>query len=302
MSDHAQGVDVWHQLSAEALEREYSPSSCIGGNYLPFVMAYQTRSAEARTQCSEQGATWQRIQYGSTPEQRLELCLPPPGKAPSAKPGLLIFIHGGYWQELSADDSLFAATGCVQHGLAFAALNYTLAPDASVPDIVAECRLAVAWLQAHANELGFDPARIVVAGSSAGAHLAAMVALPRDTGPVPAPIHAAVLVSGIYALEPLIGTSVNVALGLNAATARQVSPALQPLRGFPQALVCWGANETAEFKRQSRGFAADLAAQGTPCEVFEVEGRNHFDVIMDLADTHAVLGRKSLALLQDQSC
>lgn len=302
MERAAPETEAWHQLSPEALEREYSPSSCIGGNYLPFITAYASRSHEARSLCSDLGAVWRTIPYGPDPAQQLTLCVPPVRSAPTAdKPGLLVFIHGGYWQELSAEDSLFPAMGCVRQGMGFAAINYTLAPGASVADIVAECRMAMSWLFSNAGTLGLDSRRIVIAGSSAGAHLAAMTALPgwyKGRDGQPTPVRAAVLVSGIYALEPLVGTSINNALGLNVTTARQVSPALLPLAGFPETLVCWGADETSEFKRQSSSFASRLTAQGTHCDVFEIEGRNHFDVIMALADSSTVLGRKTLALLR----
>ena len=108
----------------------------------------------------------------------------------------------------------------------------------------------------------------------------------------------AVLVSGIYDLEPLIGTSINEALGLDPATAARNSPLRRPLKGFPPSLVCWGENETDQFKRQSRAFAQALRRAGTECAAFECPGRNHFDVILDLADPATLLGRRTLDLIQ----
>jgi arylformamidase len=291
----------WQQMSPSERERAYSPSSCIGGNYQPFVAAYQTRSADVHVECTQLGATWSTQRYGERPAQQITLCMPPAMGTAAGKPAsLLVFIHGGYWQELSAQDSLFGATACVQRGAAFAALDYTLAPAASVADIVAECRNAMVWLFQHAKALGVDASRIVVAGSSAGAHLAAMVAMPgalQDGVGGSFAVRAAVLVSGIYELEPLVGTSINTALALTPASAQQVSPALLPLCGFPEAVVCWGAVETDEFKRQSGEFAHSLQAVGTACDSFEVPLRNHFDVIMDLTDATTRLGAATLSLL-----
>lgn len=266
-------------------ERELSPSSCIGGHYQPFIEAYAQRGAAARARLPYQ--TWR---YGQGAAQQLDLFVPAGAVAP---PPLLLFIHGGYWQELSKQESSFAAEHALAQGAAFAALDYTLAPQASVAQIVAECRQALAWLRAHAARLAFDAQRIVVAGSSAGAHLAAMVALP-EAGPRVAGV---VLVSGLYELEPLVGTSINTALGLTPAAAQAVSPALLALAGFPPSVVCWGEVETAEFKRQGRDFAQRLQQVNTPCRVFEVPQRNHFDVILDLADPATELGRATLALL-----
>ena len=306
----------WRELDAASRERAYSPSSCIGGNYQPFIAAYAERSAAARARLR----SWQELSYGSAPSQRLDLFLPA-GAAPRAAqgaatlatqsnpscavphplPALLVFIHGGYWQELSKRESSFAASDAVEHGLAFAALDYTLAPQASVAEMVQECRQALRWLHQNAARLGFDAQRIVVAGSSAGAHLAAMCALPQAdaaAGAAPGqPVQATVLVSGIYELEPLLGTSINTALGLTTESSRAISPALLPLAGFPPSVVCWGEIETDEFKRQSRDFAAALQRSGTPCDVFQVPQRNHFDIILDLADPATLLGRAVAGLV-----
>ncbi len=207
---------------------------------------------------------------------------------------MLVFIHGGYWQELSAAQSLFPAAGCTAAGVAFAAVDYTLAPAASVAQIVDECRAAFAWLHAHAHTWGIDPARVVVAGHSAGAHLAAMVALAGRDAPRPAGL---VLVSGVYELEPLLRTSINDALGLDVQAARQVSPALYPLRDLPPSVVCWGEIETDAFKSQGRAFASSLVSAGVSCRSFEVPGRNHFDVILGLAQGGTLVGDASLGLL-----
>ncbi len=294
---------TWRDLDTAAREREYSPSSCIGGNYQPFVQAYVERSLDARSQTPGR----LDLAYGSRPSQRLDLFVPPLPPGGAALAPLLVFIHGGYWQELSKQESAFAATQCVAQGIACAALDYTLAPQASVAEMVGECRDAVAWLDAHAPTLGLDAKRIVVAGSSAGAHLAAMTALPGLIGlggaaaPRPPRVRGAVLVSGIYELEPLVGTSINAALRMTPESARSLSPALRGLQGFPPTVVCWGEVETREFKRQSRDFAALLERSGTPCEAFEVPQRNHFDVILDLADPGTALGRAVVNLIRSLS-
>ena len=297
---------TWRSLDAAAREREYSPSSVIGGDYQPFIRAYTERSAEARR--ATPGKL--NLRYGDADAQCLDLFIPSARSAGHAAqlPPLLLLIHGGYWQELSKNESSFGATQCVNQGIAFAALDYPLAPRANVAQIVASCRAALAWLEANAATLGFDPQRIVVAGSSAGAQLAAMTALARDPAqpgraarPIAACVRAVVLVSGIYELEPLLGTSINTALGLTQRTARALSPALRELKGFPPGIVCWGEFETAEFKRQSRDFAARLARAGSACSMFEVAQRNHFDIMLDLADPATALGRAVANLIRATS-
>lgn len=266
----------WRRLPAEEREREYSPSSCIGGNYQPYIRAYAELSAAAR-----RAHPPMTIRYGPTAQQTLDLFLP----EGVAQPPMLVFFHGGYWQELSKQESAFAAPACISQGIAWAAVDYTLAPDATLSAIVEECRAAVASLGR------FD--RLVVAGSSAGAHLAAMAALAADRR-----VKGAVLVSGIYDLEPLIGTSIDAALNLDSDTAARHSPLRRSLKGFPPSLICWGENETDQFKRQSGVFAEALGRANVKCATFECPGRNHFDVILDLADPVTELGRRTLDLIR----
>ena len=282
-------------LSLEEREREYSPSSCIGGNYAPFLDEYATLSKAAL----ESGSRHVELAYGSAAAHKLDLFLPEPNDSDQLPP-LLLFIHGGYWQELSKASSLFAARDCTAAGIAFAAIDYTLAPQACVHDMVLECRQALRWLHQHAQELGFDPERIVVAGSSAGAHLAAMCCLRAWEDDADLPVGtpaAAILVSGVYELEPLIGTSINEALSLDLASAQAVSPQGLDLTGFPPSIISWGEVETSEFKRQSQSFADALQSQGAlRLPLIEVPARNHFNVILDLARPNTSLGDATHAL------
>lgn len=260
----------------ETREREYSPSSVTGGTWLPFKARYAAESARA----------WQTVpgtrdlRYGNRPRATLDF-FPAPPDVPN--PGLLVFIHGGYWQELSTAESAWLAPAWHAAGFAHAVVGYTLAPQATVPEIVAECRAASVWLHDHAGALGFDRGNVVIAGSSAGGHLAAACA---DRSPVP--VRGIVPVSGVFDVAPLIGTSINDALGLDAATAASLD-LFAPDRRFVPAVVAWGDIETAEFKRQSREFAARLLHDATPCEAIEVPGRNHFDVVLDLGDPASTL-------------
>jgi arylformamidase len=206
-------------------EAAYSPSKALpDGNLQPFIQDYIDKSALAYAQLS--GV--QTLSYGSLASNTVDLVLPETGgPAP-----LLVFIHGGYWQELSKRESFFGAVDTLNHGIGFAAIDYTLAPKASIDDIVAECLAAVSMLIARADGLGIDADRIVLAGSSAGAHLSAMCAsaLGRQ-------LKGLVLLSGIYELEPLIGTYINEALGMGQDSATRNSPALQDLKRFPSTLV-----------------------------------------------------------------
>lgn len=276
-------------LPDDVREREYSPSSCIGGNYQPFVEAYATQSALVYQQYAHQ----KNLAYGPLPTNTLDLFLPAYSGLEGKIVPMLVFIHGGYWQDLSKEASVFAAADCVEQGFAFCAIDYTLAPQASIQTMIQECKAALAWLHKNAAQYGLDANHIVVAGSSAGAHLASLCA--ECAG-----VKGVALVSGIYELEPLIGTTVNPALQLTLKTARAASPQNTAFTRYPNSVVCWGEIETSEFKRQSRNFAEKIASEacvGATLELFEIAQRNHFDVIMDLARPNTPLGESVKRLL-----
>ena len=273
-------------MSDEVREREYSPSSCLpDGDYRPFVAEYRRASDAAWAALDARSdVTLETVRYGPAAAQTVDVAVPTGGPTPP----LLVFFHGGYWQELSKLDSRFAARDCADRGWAFAAVDYTLAPHATLPQIVEECRSSLRTLVGEAPALGVDTDRIVVAGSSAGAHLAAMVALTAAP-----PVRGAVLVSGVFDLEPLIGTSVDHALTLDPATARATSPLHLDLEGFPPSVIAHGDNETAEFKAQSHALAARIDSA-----VLEIPERNHFDVILDIAAPGTTLGDAVAALME----
>jgi arylformamidase len=181
-----------------------------------------------------------------------------------------VFIHGGYWQALSAWDSLAPAPACVQAGTAFAAVNYSLAPDATIATMIDQCTRAVEVIQRR-----FPTVVLTLSGSSAGAHLAAHVACRR-----PELVDRLLLASGVYDLTPLVDTYVNDALGLHHDDAVALSiegPRPEALRTC-RVLVVHGDNETDAFKAQSARVAAAWAAP-----LVEVVGRHHFDLVFDLA-------------------
>ncbi len=198
---------------------------------------------------------------------------------------LLVFIHGGWWRSLDKSDFTFIVPGYRQAGFNIALTNYTLAPEASVEEITLQQIRALAWLYRNAERLEFDRNRIVVAGHSAGGHLAAMMLatlwpahapdLPRDL------VKAGVLMSGLYDLDPVCHADfVNVDLKLDAHSALKLSPARMPQSHPAPFITAVGDLESDEFKRQTAliaaewhtGFRSEIPLQGvnhlTICDAF----------------------------------
>ena len=184
-----------------------------------------------------------------------------------------------------------------KNGVGFAAIEYSLAPKASIDEIVEECKKAIEWLFLNANDLGYDNKKIILAGSSAGAHLVAMCLLEQ----LQIRILGNILVSGIYDIEPLIGTSIDEALSLSKDQAYRNSPVNFSLKNFSPTIVAWGENETKQFKKQSKILVNKLIDEGVPVRSLEVIGKNHFDIILDLANFDKKLGNELKILLDTQS-
>ena len=284
----------WPSMTDADRQREYSPSSRVpDGDIQPYLTEYRRASDAVWARIRERtDASTHVIAYGDADSQTIDVAVPTTDRPVP----LLVFIHGGYWQQLSAADSRFPADACLARGWGFAAIDYTLAPEASLDQIVDECRRAIRVLADRADSLGIDATRLVVAGHSAGAHLAAMAAIDPggDDGDhtqiTGTGIAGLVLVSGVFELEPLIGTSINEHIGLDREAARRNSPLGLDVVDTPTALVAYGADETSEFKAQSDAFARHLEAAGTTVTMREVAGRNHFDVILELAEPGTPLG------------
>ena len=204
------------------------------------------------------------LAYGPGPREAMDIFLPPG----IAAPPVALFFHGGYWQALDRHAVSHCAAGLLDHGVAVAIPSYDLCPDVPLAHIVAQGEEAARALHAR---LGV-PA--LAMGHSAGGHMAAML-LAR----LPAAMIAAALpISGLFWLEPLLGTSINARLGLDEAAARSLSPALLASPGSPLHAVV-GGDESDEFLRQSREFAG--LWQGG----FEaLPDLNHFTVLDPLCD------------------
>ena len=211
------------------------------------------------------------LSYGPGARERLDLF-----PAAAADAPMLAFIHGGYWQSNDKETSSFLVEGPLARGFAVALIEYTLAPDASLDQIVAEVRRATDWLAANAGEFGANRERLYFAGHSAGGHLAAtLLDHPAVAGVLP--------ISGLFDLEPIRLCYLNEKLALTAESASRNSPLLHiPQRAAP-CVVAVGAAELPELVRQSAEYAAALTASRLPVRHLALAAHDHFTVLEELA-------------------
>jgi len=264
---------VYREFTQKELQREYSPSSCVP-DIQPFLDRYKAESVAVYAD-----HLFTIYAYGESLAETMDIFLPN-----EPNPALHLFIHGGYWQMLSKEESVYNAPYYLQHGTAFAALGYGLAPDVSLDEIVQQVRWAIWFVYKHAEYLCIDRERIYLSGHSAGAQLAMMALFTDWENDFDIPnnvIKGVKAISGIYDLEPLLFTTENEALQMDIEAAKRNSPIHHIVEGDCELSFCYGENETSEFKRQTDEFVAALREKGFDCSLEEVEGKNHFDVVIE---------------------
>lgn len=267
MTGKSDGIDFEAQYNNRALVPDH-----------PAVMQRWRETAEA----ARAAAPPVEIAYGRGPREVMDLFEATPG-APVA-----VFLHGGYWQALDKDWFSGLAPALAAHGVSLAIPSYDLCPTVRLGTILRQVRSAVDVIRERTGT------RPVVFGHSAGGHMAAcMLSEGRAS--------AAVAISGVFDLAPLIQTSLNKALDLDAREAAALSPIHWPVPNGSTpggtVLDCIvGAGESPEFLRQSRMMADHWGALGVETRYEALPGLNHFTVLDPLFDPASELARRIAAL------
>ncbi|MBN9473958.1 MAG: hypothetical protein ABS43_11650 [Bordetella sp. SCN 67-23] len=260
---------VYGNMSRAALDAAYD-NQAAHPDFAAQTAIWRSRSGALREALNPR----LNLRYGDRPRAVLDYY---PGD--TARGPLLVFVHGGYWQGGSKESVGFLARGPLTAGFSVALLEYTIAPQARIGDMVGEIREALHWLRSRAGHLGFDEHRIVMAGHSAGAHL-----MCNLLGEIP--VAGGLAISGIYDLEPIRHSYLNVQLGLSEEDVRDFSPVRMPRPADIPLVVAVGANELSELVRQSRDFSV---AWSTP--LLELPGHGHFTILEELASDDGRLCR-----------
>jgi arylformamidase len=259
----------FYQLDWRTLSQQDRDLGLNNGVAVPasadIVAGWDKRSAEMRARYSSH----LDLRYGLRERNRIDFL-----KVADGGPTLL-FIHGGYWQTRAKETFAGFAGGPIAHGINVALIGYTLAPDATLDEIVAEIHGGLDFLAAQLPGLGGDPDRIVVSGWSAGGHLTSM-ALSHPS------VKAGMAISGIYDLEPIRHSYLNVKLGLDEATSQRNSPMMQAGGADKPISLVAGSGELPLLRKQTADFAARRAKFGLPVTYEEIPGANHFSIMDEL--------------------
>ena len=254
----------WRGMSQQDRDLGLNNGVAVAGSG-DMVAGWERRSAEMRAQYSDH----LDLRYGPRERNRIDFF-----KAAEKGPTLL-FIHGGYWQMRAKEVFAIFAGGPMAHGINVAMIGYTLAPDATLDEIVAEIHQGLDVLAEKLPALGGDPSRIVVSGWSAGGHLTSMALSHRH-------VKAGMAISGIYDLEPIRHSYLNVKLGLDEAMSRRNSPMTQAGGAMKPLSLVAGSAEMPLLRQQTADFAGHRAKYGLPVTYEEIPGADHFTIMNEL--------------------
>ena len=281
--------------------RNFSSQAEIDAAYdveaaVPDFMAYARQYTEGSAAYRARATCETGVRYGPTLDEHADIF--PAGR--SGAP-ILVFIHGGFWRMLSASDFSFCAEGPQRAGVTTVVANYTLAPKATIAEIVRQMRALIAWVYANAERIGGDREAIYVAGHSAGGQLTAAVMLTdweRDYGLPATVVRGGIPISGLFDLEPIkLLSFVQPDLRLTEADVSNHSPIRHLRRVREPIIVTYGSEEPSEFLRQSDEFLAAWRKTGNRGTFLPQIGRNHFTAITDLADPESPLCRAIFAMM-----
>jgi acetyl esterase/lipase len=236
------------------------------------------------------------IVYGPDPRHRLDGYLPdrrPPAPAP-----LVVFWHGGRWTFGDKAEYRFVAAALAELGYATVVPNYRLYPHVKMPGFMEDAARAASWASEHAHELGADAGRLYFMGHSAGAHIAALLALDgayfASLRRPPPRVAGVIGLSGPYDFLPFREDDLRDMFGPPA-----LYPASQPINFVtsesPPMLIIHGDKDTMVAPHNSRNLAAVLRARGVPVTLKMYPRLMHADTVAALS----LLARRRAATLAD---
>ncbi len=257
---------LWRGMTRAELDAAYNNSAAVPQS-AKYFEDWTARSAAFRAAHPE----LLDVPYGPRERNRIDLFRCGVQGAP-----LLLFIHGGYWQRNSKDAFAWIAEGPLALGLDVALPGYTLAPEATLTEIVEEVRAAVTFLRREGPARGVGAGRLVVSGWSAGGHLTAMTMGMAE-------VDAGLSISGIFDVEPCRLNYLNEKLRLTAEEAAAMSP-IHHLPARAEPLVCaYGERELPELRRQSEEFMAAWSARGLRGGAIPLADHDHYSILNELA-------------------
>lgn len=235
------------------------------------------------------------IAYGADPQQRIDVYRP---RASAAAAPLVIFWHGGRWSYGDKSDYRFVAAALTGLGYVVAVPNYRHYPAVKMAGFMSDAAQAAVYVSRHAREYGADPARLYLMGHSAGAHMAALLALDErylaSAGAAGLPVAGVIGLSGPYDFLPFTADDTRDMFGPPAAYP-QSQPITFVRAGAPPMLLVQGEADETVWPKNSKNLAAALQSKGVAVTLRLYPKLGHGDTVAALSK----LARGRAPVLQD---
>lgn len=240
----------------------------------------------------------ERMAYGPSDVEKLDLFR---AKAPNAP--VMIYVHGGAWRSGSSTRCHMPAEMFVANGINFIALDFinVLEAGGSLFPMIEQVRRAVAWVYRNARSFGADPEQLYVFGHSSGAHLTGNILTtdwPKYYDLPFSILKGGMVTSGMYDLAPVRLSARSKYVNFTDEMVEELSSIRHIDRLHCPIVVSYGDQESPEFQRQNRDFAAAVEEAGKPVKLQVAKGYNHFEIAETLANPYGILGRAALELVR----
>ncbi len=239
-----------------------------------------------------------REPYGPTAVEKLDIYRTKRANAP-----IFVFIHGGAWLGGEAKNYAFPAEMFVNAGAHYVALDFIAIGEAGgdLRVMAEQVRRGIAWVYKNAASFNGDRERLYIGGHSSGGHLCGVALVTdwqKDLGLPADLVKGGLCMSGLYDMKPvrLSKRSTYVKFTDEMEQAMSSQRQLELLRA--PITVTYGTNETPDFLRQNRDFAAAVKAVGKPVELIEAANFNHFEIAESLGNPYGPNGRAALAMMK----
>jgi len=290
---HDKGPRVWMDMDQVEIDAAYDQRF-----YAPLGDQIQKRVAPASEAVRARLGEPLRLSYGPSEIEKLDVYPARKAKAP-----IFVFIHGGSWLGGSARDNAYPAEMLINAGASLVVPDF-IAINGAGGDLrvmAAQVRSAIAWTYRNAAAFGADASRLYIGGRSSGAHLAAVALVTdwaKDYGLPADMVKGGVCSSGMYDLKPVRISKRSSFVKFTDEMEDAMSPQRHLALLRAPVMVTYGTNETPEFQRQARDFAAAVKAAGQTAELIEAPHFNHFEMGESFGNPYGPSGRATLALMK----
>jgi arylformamidase len=255
---------------------------------------YVSSSAATRARLGEP----RREAYGPTEVEKLDIF-----RARQANAPIFVYIHGGAWLGGEAKNSAYAAELFVNAGAHYVALDFVAIREAGgdLRVMADQVRRGIAWVYKNAKTFDGDASRLYIGGFSSGGHLCGVALVTdwqKDFGLPADAVKGGLCMSGMYDMKPVRISKRSSYVKFTDEMEHAMSSQRQLDRLHAPVIATYGTNETPEFQRQNRDFAAAVKAAGKPIELIEAPDYNHFEMGESLGNPYGPNGRAALALMK----